>query len=84
MITITANARLKPTRKQQTQGQDMKEYIRHAQQIQEQHMQYNYEIGEAEESKCKHLKTKIKRYLTDVFNSNDGFVSLDSTRPGTQ
>ena len=38
----------------------MKEYIRHAQQIQEQHMQYNYEIGEAEESKCKHLKTKIR------------------------
>ena len=37
----------------------MKEYIRHAQQIQEQHMQYNYEIGEAEESKCKHLKTKL-------------------------
>ena len=60
IIKITANARLKPTRKQQTQGQDMKEYIRHAQQIQEQHMQYNYEIGEAEESKCKHLKTKIK------------------------
>ena len=58
-ITITANARLKPTRKQQTQGQAMKEDIRHAQQIQEQHMQYNYEIGEAEESKCKHLKTKL-------------------------